>query len=177
MTNSRPAAAADSTEEILAVHRTWWECNHTGDIPRMRTCFPVGNSYLMFNMNGHPYYGIEEKAALWKWYSTRLAISDCDIRIVQMHVDTDMAWIAAEGVFPVRATGEPGSGSATWPITSPRYVSSPVRTTEVYRRDDGSGRPIWKMWHFHGSQMASADETRPGFRDTGRQRGLGFRPV
>jgi hypothetical protein len=51
------------------------------------------------------------------------------------------------------------------------------RSTEIYKRDDGEGRPIWKMWHFHCSPLPPADALRPGFKDTAQSRGgLGSNP-
>jgi hypothetical protein len=57
---------------ILSLHKDWRTANGGLDIPLMRTVFPVGDAYLMFNLNGHPYFGIEEKTALWEYYQTRL---------------------------------------------------------------------------------------------------------
>ena len=47
-------------EAILKLHKDWWEANHQLVIPLMEPVFPKGkDSYLMFNLNGHPYFGIE----------------------------------------------------------------------------------------------------------------------
>lgn len=167
----------NDAQEILAVHKLWWKCNRTGDIPAMATCFPTGMNYLMFNLNGHPYYGLDEKVALWEWYSGKIEIARPDIRVVQMAVEGRMGWVASEGSFPTRLSGsEEGTGSKTWAITSHTYQPSPIRATEVYRKDDGDGNEVWKIWHFHCSPHASADELRPGFGDSGFQRGLGYTP-
>ena len=52
-------------EEILRLHRWWWESNFTFDIPKMRSVF-AGERYLQYNLNGHPYYGLEEKPGFGK---------------------------------------------------------------------------------------------------------------
>ena len=44
--------------------------------------FPKGKAYLMFNLNGHPYFGIDEKIRLWdeidKQIRERLAMAAND---------------------------------------------------------------------------------------------------
>jgi hypothetical protein len=58
----------------------------------------------MFNLNGHPYFGIDEKITLWKWYQKELDIPEKpDIRIMKLTIDGDMAWLGCEGIFPLRS--------------------------------------------------------------------------
>jgi hypothetical protein len=86
-----------------------------------------------------------------------------------------MAYLTSEGILPVVATGE-GSGSATLDAVVPLNerrgdtVRVRFRETVVFRRDDGQGNPVWKIWHFHCSPLAPASEPRPGFGDTAAQR-------
>jgi hypothetical protein len=165
-------------EEILQRHRDWWEANAGLDIPRMASVFPEGMNYLMFNLNGHPYFGIEEKIELWKWYQRELEIKMPDIRIMKLEIFGDMAWLACEGVFPLRVIGEHGTGSETWTTQENEekpYDPFRLRATEIYHRDDGAGNPKWTMWHFHCSPLAPADEPRPCFSDEGK-RSLGSNP-
>jgi hypothetical protein len=61
-------------ERILYLHREWWEANNGLDIPRMARVFPEGDHYLMFNLQGHPYYGIAEKKKLWEFYKNEVEI-------------------------------------------------------------------------------------------------------
>ena len=61
-------------ERILYLHREWWEANNGLDIPRMARVFPEGDHYLMFNLQGHPYYGIAEKKKLWEFYQHEVQI-------------------------------------------------------------------------------------------------------
>ncbi len=162
-------------EDILKLHKDWWEANHQLVIPLMQSVYPSGDSYLMFNANGHPYFGIEEKTKLWEWYQKELDIvAFPDIEIMRLTISGDMAWIACEGVFPMRAIGDSGTGSATWEMKD--AMENRLRATEIYQRDDGDGNPVWKMWHFHCSPLPDADEPRPCFGDTGRERGLGCGP-
>jgi hypothetical protein len=164
--------------EILKLHKDWRTANGGLNIELMRTVFPAGDAYLMFNLNGHPYFGIEEKTTLWEYYQTRLATKMSRVRIMRLDISSDMAWIAAEGVFPsnileLGADGEPLDG-AEHELTSANDVL--IRTTEIYKRDDGNGNPVWKMWHYHCSPLPPPDEPRPAFGDTINSRGLGHIP-
>lgn len=167
-------------DEILRLHKEWWESNAGIDIPRMTPVFPVGASYLMFNANGHPYFGIDEKVKLWDWVRGQLDIAMPDIRIMRLTIDGDMAWLCCEGIAPVRIIGAEGTGTDSWRVGDEAdptaYDQARVRATEIYQRDDGEGNPVWKMWHFHASPLPAADEPRPGFGDTSSERGLGGIP-
>jgi ketosteroid isomerase-like protein len=165
-------------EDILKLHTDWWEANNGLDIPRMASVFPTGMNYLMFNLNGHPYFGIKEKITLWEWYQKELDIPEKpDIRIMKLSIDGDMAWLGCEGIFPLRSIGASGTGSETWRLDEDAPVDRfRLRATEIYQRDDGEGRPVWKMWHFHCSPLPPATETRPAFADTPEERGLGGNP-
>jgi hypothetical protein len=163
-------------DDILKLHKDWWEANHQLKIPLMQSVYPSGMSYLMFNANGHPYFGIEEKSKLWEWYQGQLnIIAFPDVEIMRLTISGDMAWIGAEVIFPMLPAGEDGTGSATWEMQADPDDNR-IRATEIYQRDDGDGNPVWKMWHFHCSPLPAADEPRPGFGDTGRERGLGGGP-
>jgi ketosteroid isomerase-like protein len=166
----RHAPAAD-IDEILRLHREWWEANLNLDIPRMVKVFPSpGDEYLMFNLNGHPYFGMKEKVALWEWYGQRISEqTGIDDRIVRLEVRGDTAWLASEGqVEPHQLDSE------QWDLDS--VTSLYFRATEIYHRDDGQGRPEWRMWHFHCSPPADPAETRIAFEDSIETRGLGWVP-
>lgn len=157
---------------ILEIHKNWWEANHELVIPLMQTCFPAGDSYLMFNANGHPYFGIDEKTRLWEWYQGQLDIMAYPaVQIMRLTISGDMAWLACEANFPMQAVGEAGTGSSTWEMkeASENYM----RATEIYERNDGNGNPEWKMWHFHASPLPPKDEERPCEGGTLQERGLG----
>jgi hypothetical protein len=165
--------------EILARHKDWWEANNGLDIPRMANCFATGTNYLMFNLNGHPYFGLDEKVHLWEWYQHELELGRMDMRIIRFELRGDMAWIASEGVVPFRAIGASGTGSESWKLKQSEedaWDMVRTRSTEIYQRDDGEGGKAWKMWHFHASPLPPEDEPRPPFDDTARERGLGGSP-
>ncbi|WP_051579669.1 YybH family protein [Pseudonocardia acaciae] len=164
----------DDIQEIRRLHREWWASNRGLDVDRMRACFAP--DYLMWNLNGHPYFGLAEKEALFRHYQGRLTPTEPpSLWDVRVSVDHDMAYLTSEGVLAVVAAGE-GTGSATLDAVAPLYprdgdtVHVRFRETTVFRRDDGAGNRRWKIWHFHCSPLAPADEPRPGFGDAADQR-------
>ena len=141
--------------EIMRLHREWIDSNTGLDIERMRQVFPAGDAYLMYNCNGHPYYGIDEKVALWEHLA-----GDMDYRMLEdfnhrLEIRGDMAWLACEGYSEFNRLSEDG-----------RLDGYHWRATEIYMRDDGNGNPLWRMWHFHCSHHAEDDATRIGFDDS-----------
>lgn len=154
----------EDREAILHLHREWWAANESLDIERMRVLFPRGAGYHMFNLNGHPYFGIEEKVKLWQFLRDNgLEFGRPEITVVRLTVCGDMAWLAAEGCSNKTMLGDD------------RRRLKYYRSTEVYQRDDGAGAPEWRMWHFHGSYIPGPAEPRPAFGDTYDSRGLGWK--
>jgi hypothetical protein len=105
----------------------------------MASVFPTGMNYLMFNLNGHPYFGIKEKITLWEWYQKELDIPEKpDIRIMKLTIDGDMAWLGCEGIFPLRSIGASGTGSETWRLDDDAPLDRfRLRATEIYPARDG----------------------------------------
>ncbi len=163
-------------DEIRRVHREWWASNNGLDVDRMQACFAP--DYLMWNLNGHPYYSLEEKIELFRYYREHMVPTQppelWDIRVT---VDGDMAYVTSEGILPITVASDEGSGSSLIDAMAPRYdrrgeeVLFRFRETSVFRRDDGAGNREWRIWHFHCSPLAPVHEPRPGFGDTAKQRG------
>ncbi|WP_033290900.1 YybH family protein [Amycolatopsis jejuensis] len=170
MSAARTAPAAD-VDEILRLHREWWESNENWDIPRMAAVFPdPGDEYLMFNFNGHTYYNLAEKTALWEWYRDKTGQDGgLVVKVLRLEVRGDTAWLAAEG-----SIGTYMYDGGEWTVDG--VPGHRFRATEIYHRDRGDGTPEWRMWHTHISAPAPDDEPRPGFGDTTDQRGLGWVP-
>jgi len=146
-------------QEILRLHEVWWKANTDVDIPKMRTVF-AGEKYLMYNLNGHPYYGLTQKTQLWEHLGKILCIPDISTpKNLRLEIVGDVAWLACENI--VRLELRPGVQFDGFPLTPFR-----IRSTEVYQRDDGNGNPVWKMWHFHCSPTAPEDAPRYPFDDT-----------
>jgi ketosteroid isomerase-like protein len=165
----------DDETEIRRVHRKWWASNVGLDVDRMRECFAP--AYLMWNLNGHPYYSLAEKVHLFEYYKQHLVPTEPpELWDVRVTVDGDVAYVTAEGFLPFTVTSDEGSGSALLDAVLPLYerrgdvVLVRFRETTILRRDDGRGNPTWKIWHFHASPLAPEDEPRPGFGDTARER-------
>ena len=77
-------STADDREEILRLHRDWWQANRDWDIPTMRSVF-AGERYLQFNFNGHPYYGLEEKTkALTDLEKATAGVADVDRKVEEL---------------------------------------------------------------------------------------------
>jgi hypothetical protein len=170
--NEKSQTAAERLEsdrkQILHLHREWWDSNNGLVIPKMTPCFAEGDKYLMFNLQGHPYYGIDELEKLWEFYQKEVEIDLPITRVVRLEISGDMAWLAAELIFKVRVTGAKGVSAESAGYTT---AKTRARSTEVYQRDDGRGNPVWRMWHYHASPLPDADEPRPPFGDTARSRG------
>jgi len=152
-------APEEDRREILRLHRDWWEANRDWDIPKMRGVF-AGERYLQYNLNGHPYYGLAEKTKLWEALDGSIKIPDISEPIdLRLEIVGDVAWLACENVIRIELA--PGLEVPGIPKTPFR-----IRSTEIYQRDDGGGRPVWKMWHFHCSATASDGEPRVPFGDS-----------
>ena len=152
-------ASENDRQEILRLHRLWWESNRDWDIAKMRSVF-AGERYLQYNLNGHPYFGLGEKTKLWEALAGTITIPEISEPIdLRLEIGADMAWLACENV--IRVVLARGLEVAGIPKTPFR-----VRSTEVYQRDDGAGGPMWKMWHFHCSPTAAENEPRVPFGDS-----------
>ncbi len=148
-------------QEILRLHREWWESNRALDHARMRECFAQGDSYYQFNLNGHPYYGIDEKVQLWQALNAvPLTIPDYSPdEHLRLEIRGDMAWLACENLIRIEAPDGMDLGAM------PREPFR-VRSTEIYQREDGAGGARWRIWHHHCSPSAPPTEARIPFGDT-----------
>lgn len=162
---------AEDVEAIRAAHRDWWAANYTREMWRRQISFAPDT--LMFNLNGHAYYGLDEMTRVWEYYSDNIDNGVPELWDYRITVSGDLAYITCEGVFYTRAKTEQGWGAGNVSIAQPDvdFTAIRFRETSVLRRDDGAGRPVWKIWHFHCSPLAPADEARPGFGDTWLGRG------
>jgi ketosteroid isomerase-like protein len=166
----------DDIREIRQVHWQWWASNQGLDVERMQECFAP--DYLMWNLNSHPYFGLEEKVALFEYYKAHMVPTEpVELWDVRVCVDADMAYVTSEGVLPVVLRSAEGAGSAIMDCAAGLYerrdeiIRFRFRETTVLRRDDGRGHKSWKIWHFHCSPLAPEHEPRPGFGDTAAERG------
>ena len=165
----------DDEQALLDLHRDWWYSNYNVNIPLMRTVFPKGDrSYVMYNLNGHPYFGVDELATLWEWYSRTENFGLTEDHVMRVEVYGNLGYVLSEGLFPVDfVRADDGT-----PIDPPRQIVIRCRSTEIYTRDDGAGEPEWRMWHFHCSPRPGEDEVPPSKTtdETARARGMGNTP-
>jgi hypothetical protein len=164
-------------EEILRLHRDWYYSNFNINIPLMRTIFPTGEeNFLMFNLNDHPYFGVDDLTDLWSFYARTGKWGLCEDYVMRMEVSGDMAYVVSEGVFPSwQVKDEDGTD-----LPEDRVLDQTAyyRSTEIYKRDDGQGNPKWTMWHFHCSTRPDDDEApaAKSEKDAASVRGLGNTP-
>lgn len=164
-------------EQLLRLHRDWYYSNFEINIPLMRTVFPKGEqNFLMFNLNDHPYFGVDDLADLWSYYARTDRWGLCEDYVMRVDVSGDLGYVVSEGTFPAwQVKDEQGN-----PLPEDQYYDriAHYRSTEVYKRDDGEGRPEWKMWHFHCSVRPPDDEIPAAKteKDTAAARGLGNTP-
>jgi hypothetical protein len=160
----------EDVRAILAAHRDWWAGNHGLEVARCRRNFAPGT--LMFNLNGHTYYGLDEMTKVWEYYHDNSEVGLISLWDIRVYVDGDLAYLTSEGIFPKRAITQTGSwtGGSNIPVAD-EPTDIPFRETSVFRRDDGVGHQVWKIWHFHCSASAPADAPRPPFDDTRTSRG------
>lgn len=161
---------ADDIRAILATHRDWWAGNHGLEVARCRRNFAPG--CLMFNLNGHTYYGLDEMTKVWEFYHENSEVGVITMWDIRVHVEGNLAYLTSEGIFPKRALTQTGPWSGGSNIAVADEVTNiPFRETSIIRRDDGEGRSVWKIWHFHCSTSAPSDVSRPAFDDTRDSRG------
>lgn len=141
-------------EQILAVHRGWYESNVGLAPDAMLPYFPSGDGYLQFNTNGHTYHGVMDKHRLWVNLQ-QMGVNITTIKDVaepDVQIFGDVALLTAEGMATMVL---PATGGG---LAEP--TEAPFRATEFYRRDDGKGNPEWRIWHMHASV---ADKVMPKY--------------
>jgi hypothetical protein len=172
---NQASGQADDVAQLLKLHRDWYFSNFEINIPLMRTVFPPEpDQFLMFNLNDHPYFGVDELADLWSFYARTDRWGLCEDHVIRVDVSGDMGYIVSEGVYPSWVIKDEEGN----PLPEEVDVTFRYRSTEIYKRDDGAGGRAWKMWHFHCSTRPD-DDAVPDAKtaaDTARRRGLGNTP-
>jgi ketosteroid isomerase-like protein len=141
-------------DDILALHTRWLYSNNGLVIDEMAPNF-ADPGYLQFNLNGHTYNGLAEKIKLWHGFHS-IDFDLADMGFVEdpiVYADGDLGYVTA--IWKATVIGTDSSG-----LMKPDPEPVVFRVTEVYRRDDGNGNPIWKIWHFHASPVAPADSIK-----------------
>ncbi|MBO9521353.1 MAG: hypothetical protein J7518_07435 [Nocardioidaceae bacterium] len=165
---------AEDVEQLLKLHRDWYFSNYNINIPLMRTLYPPKpDQYLMFNLNGHPYFGVDELDDLWSFYARTDRWGKCEDYVMRVDVVGDMGYVVSEGIYPSWVIKDEDGNLLDEEID----VTFRYRSTEIYKRDDGEGGKEWKMWHFHCSERPE-DDAIPDAKTSGSsaERGLGNTP-
>jgi hypothetical protein len=65
---------AEDVEALRQCHRDWWAANNTQERATIvrRASRNFAPETLMFNLNGHTYYGLDEMREVWQHYSEML---------------------------------------------------------------------------------------------------------
>jgi hypothetical protein len=143
-------------QALLDLHRDWYYSNFNVNIPLMRTVFPSGeDTYIMYNLNGFPYFGVDELDTLWRFYARTSNFGLATDRVMRVEVNGDLGYVLSEGIFPVEVLRDDDRND----LPEPQKIVRTFRSTEIYKRDDGTGNPEWKMWHFHCSETPDDSET------------------
>lgn len=151
MTDDTKPTLEQDLKEIRAVHDKWLFSNNGLIIDEMVPNF-ADPGYYQFNLNGHTYANMEEKVHLWHgFHSIGFNLENShEVGEPMIYAEGDIAYIMA--IWSTVITGEEASG-----IMVPDPEPVVFRVTEVLRRNDGKGNPIWKIWHFHASPVAPAE--------------------
>jgi len=140
-------AALEVHQRWLDVHRSWWTEDHEVGKAKIRSIFPQGKNLHMFNADGTFYDDPEAIIAYWGQLAMGMEVTavptDSDRKVV---VSDGLVCVYTRITMPFRMKGQEVELSMT------------IRGTEVYRNDDGEGRPGWRMWHCHYSREAETPQ-------------------
>lgn len=148
MTNS----IAEARSEIQRLHDAWFKAN-AGLRGDLLEDILAAEKFFNYNLNGYAYYGLSEMEKLWSpahmpsAFDLRAIINERNLRIEA--TDT-MGWLTVEADVELAMKLDQGSGDMRG---EGEVVLMPFRITECYQKDDGDGAPVWRMWHFHCSQI------------------------
>jgi hypothetical protein len=142
---------AEAKAEILRLHRAWQEANAGLQGGKLRHIM-AGESFFNYNLNGYRYDGLSEIEKLWEPEHMPSAFELIELRNerhLNIEATPDMGWLTVEADCELRMKTPGGSGDMRG---DGEVVVMPYRITELFRRDDGRGNPVWRMWHFHASK-------------------------
>lgn len=149
--------------EILKVHRRWFSSAVGIRIDDMVECFVKGPHLVMYNTNGHVYRGIDELVELWRLLAKTTELTRCvDLTEPEVEVFGQVALLTVDrSVMDIRTIEDGGLASSTMGAADEQSAEF-FHSTELYKRDDGEGRPEWRIWHCNYNNAAGQDEPRPG---------------
>jgi hypothetical protein len=151
-------------QEVLRLHNDWLEANRQQSTPMMRQTFVGGDKFHGINLNGFAYDGIEEWARLWDTFNPDLKITEVLDSNVQVVLKGDIGWVTYEATITLNSLAKHGEGIATTTLPfEDKTLTVGFYGTDICVREDEDGKPVWKMWRFHGSVKAAPGVGRPAF--------------
>lgn len=145
-------AVETAKKEILRLHHEWFEANLGLQGDRLKHIM-AGEKFYNYNLNGYTYQGLAELEKLWRPEHMPTAFDLRDIRNernLRIEATEDIGWLTVDADCEMVMKLESGSGEMRG---EGDVVVMPFRITEIFRRDDGRGESVWRMWHFHASQQ------------------------
>jgi hypothetical protein len=142
----------EARSEIQRLHDAWFKANG-GLRGELLQDILAGEKFFNYNLNGYTYHGLAEMEKLWSPEHMGSAFELLGIkneRNQQIEATETMGWLTVEADVDLRMKRPDGSGEMRG---EGDVVTMPFRITECYRQDDGTGKPTWRMWHFHCSQI------------------------
>jgi hypothetical protein len=143
---------AEARSEIQRLHDAWFKANG-GLHGEMLEDILAGEEFFNYNLNGYTYNGLAEMEKLWSPEHMGAAFDLRGIhneRNLRIEANETLGWLTVEADVELAMKLEGGSGEMRG---TGDLVTMPFRITECYQKDDGTGRPVWRMWHFHCSQI------------------------
>ena len=150
-------------QEVLRLHNDWLEANRRQNTAMMRRTFVGGDKFRGINLNGFAYDGIEEWARLWDTFNPNLKVTQVLDSNVQVIVRGDVGWVTYEATITLKSLAQQGEGIAAALEFEHKNLTVGFFGTDICVREDDQGRPVWKMWRFHGSVKAPPGVGRPAF--------------
>src|SRR5687768_16620923 len=96
-------------EEILRLHREWFEANVGMQLDRARKVFAP--QMTNFNVNGFFYDSLDDTHKLWDAVKQILDIKRLgDEKDFELNINGDVAWLTTQATCEVAMLGEAGSG-------------------------------------------------------------------
>lgn len=144
--------ADDTASNVLEVHERWRLSQVGWKVDQMISCKAKGTNFLQYNLDGHIYRGSHELAALWEQMREHVdLVASEDMTPPNIMMLGDLVVLSIDlSVMRFRVPEPFTSDTGIWSITfEPDGTDLFFRSTEVYRKDDGSGRPEWRMWRAH----------------------------
>jgi hypothetical protein len=154
-------SACTAVEEIRAVHERWRQSQLGWNIEEMKACKAKGDNFLQYNLDCKIYRGSNALGELWKAMREHVDLVEAeDLAELNIIVSGDIGVLSMDlGVMRFRAPKRFSIDTGIWSMTFEEEGTEVFyRTTEIYRKDDGTGTPEWRMWRAHYDKVTGASK-------------------